>query len=112
MKYHYASRRDDGRWEFVCDDGRGHVWATGYCALGHDHATEKEARACYRQWLLDHKMKLDGLHEGRFEPCAVCGCRTDRYGAVGMWTRSLCDRHRTRPELERIYPEIVEVITA
>jgi hypothetical protein len=111
MKYLYARRRPDDRWEFV-SDCNGQVNAVGYCIWGHSHATEKESRACYRQWLLDHKTNLRGRTPGRRDPCVECGTLTDRYAAVGHWVRALCDRHCTRPVVEKIYPEIIGIIRA
>jgi hypothetical protein len=37
---------------------------------------------------------------------------TDRYAAVGNWIRALCDRHCTRPVVEKICPEIIGIIRA
>ena len=110
-KYFYARRRTDGRWEFVCR-GAGAEFAVGYCPFHDGHPTEREAQACYRQWILDHKLFLDGRSEGCFCPCVICGELTDRHAQVSFWTRSLCDRHRNRARVEQIYPEILLVITA
>ena len=111
-KYFYARKRGDGLWEFVCQCA-GSEFAVGYCRCHREaHATEQEARACYRHWILDHQLHLEGRSEGRLFPCVVCGRPTDRFAQVSFWSRSLCDAHRNRARVEELYPEIVHVITA
>jgi hypothetical protein len=75
----------------------------GYCDGGH-HATEQEARECYRRYLLDTRLTLD--REGTSaHKCLVCGEWTPKFATVGyMYTYPLCDAHRTREEVERRFP--------
>jgi hypothetical protein len=70
------------------------------------HATELEACECYREYLLDRRLRLydppsdpDTLHK-----CAVCGAMTAGMAEVDMEHWFLCDAHRNRAEVEKLVP--------
>lgn len=75
----------------------------------HGHDTEKEACACYRQYLLDTKLHFydDNPTADTQRKCKVCGVFTSGYGEVDCGELiPLCQAHRTRATFERIYPEV------
>lgn len=61
------------------------------------HATVAEAEECYRTYLLDQRLRLDGKMTNQMLQCQVCGAFTQGLATVGG-SRSyvLCDPHRTR----------------
>ena len=99
----------------------GHIWRVGYCQpykewgddpwiresdradhvatkdKHHDdgHATAEEACGCYRQYLLDHHLRLKGAWENVQHKCEVCGEWTALYAAVDYQTWNLCEQHNT-----------------
>ncbi len=94
---------DHSGWRFTCqNDGR--IWAVGYCADGHTHATQLEAYECYTGYLLDTRLRLDGDHPDTQRRCAGPDCRawTTRYGEVDMQMWDLCDEHRTREVVAKL----------
>lgn len=71
------------------------------------HASEEEACACWKRYQLDNELRLhdppkdpDTLHR-----CAAdCGIFTAGLAEVGEhWHRHLCDEHRTREVVERLF---------
>lgn len=111
MNYLAARRRGaDGPWHFTCkNDGR--VRPVGYCAQGGcDHATPEEAQACYRRYLLDNRLRLDGTTTAH-QRCRAPDCSelTDRFAEIDMQTWPLCDAHRSREVVEQLFPEVGEI---
>lgn len=132
MNYYDARiRKTDGRWDYTCrNDGK--VWPVGYCmpwdriakadvnfpGLGplddthkdkhHDggHETPDEARACYRQYLLDHHVRLDRNSGMAHYPCRVCQVLTNGSASVKYHTWPLCDAHRTQEQVEKLLPPV------
>ena len=101
MNYYDArQRQSDQKWDFTCHNRRTGTWAVGKCA-DHQchHDTPEEARECYRQYILDHKLVLDH-HE--FKPWAECdveGCdfdtnRAAEAGPYFYW--ALCSQHMNK----------------
>lgn len=86
--WHYTSRNDD------------RIHPVGYCPDHRDspHATEDEARACYRNYLLEQRTRLDGTL-GAWNPCEApsgCALLTNRAAVIQGDPRwRLCDEHRT-----------------
>ncbi len=68
------------------------------------HATEQEARECYRQYLLDKKLVLDRKLIDLQRKCAVCETWTQGCAEVGLHLFVLCDDHRTRGQVEKLMP--------
>lgn len=77
MNYDQPRQLKSGGWHYTTmNDGR--VGAIGYCMDHRDtpHATEDEARACYRNYQLEQRTRLDGT-VGHYNPCeAPSGCGT------------------------------------
>ena len=88
-----------GRWHYTCmNDGR--IWPVGYCAQGcPGHDSKDGAYEHQRQYVLDHKLRLDGQALNTAQKCLVCGAWTDRFAEADMQQFFLCDAHRTREEV-------------
>lgn len=84
-----------GKWRFTTMND-GVVWASGYCSDRRcEHDTAEEAAACYREWLLDHRLRR-GTAENRMLPCEVCGEFTRHYVEINHTTYTLCEKHYGR----------------
>src|SRR6266568_2611758 len=99
---------DGGGWHFTSmNDGR--VRPVGYCATHGPHATEDEARRCYRDYQLNEQLQLDGT-VGHWNPCEQTGCETltNRQARINPWGSSwlLCDEHRTKETCAALYGEL------
>lgn len=117
MNYYKPRQRESLKWDYTCmNDGR--VWAVGYCAGNYDHTpdeapyhddghdTVEEACECYKRYQLDNHLDLDGQMQGQKRKCAVEGCEEWTQGIVTIegWQRFvLCDEHRTRETVEKLY---------
>lgn len=70
------------------------------------HETKAEACECYKQYVLDHHMRLDaGQSPDTQHRCEVAGCEgwTQTHAVVDMHPFYLCDEHRNRETLEKLY---------
>lgn len=92
----------DGRWLQAVLRGRstvGRAASAGYCADHADtpHATAAAADACWRKYLLEQTLRLDGTRDdARRGPCKVCGVITNRTIVINGYPRDhWCDEHRT-----------------
>lgn len=111
MNYDQPRKLADGSgWHYTqMNDGR--VWPIGYCADHRDtpHATEDEARRCYRDYQLNERLLLDATL-GDYNPCeAPSGCETltNRAVTIDGWLRwRLCDEHRTKEVCAGLYGEL------
>ena len=98
--WHYTSMND------------GNVHAIGYCRdhLDHPHATEDEARRCYRDYELNERLRLDaGTWSNHWQPCDYPGCPalTNKPVTINGWERwTLCDEHRTKECCTELYGEM------
>lgn len=128
---HYAPRKrqTDGKWDYTCrlDD---YIYPVGYCNEyrefntdlihvseseikeyaatkdkhhTHGHDTEEEACNCYREYLLDHRLRLGRKWDGAQHQCKVCGEWTQGYAEIDMKTWDLCDQHNNRTEVEKLF---------
>lgn len=76
---------------------------------GHD--TADEARAHYRAYLFDKRLRLDGEMSDQQKKCVVCDAWTTGYATLDhTWLEVLCDKHRTRAVMENLIPEIGDSI--
>lgn len=123
MNYYKARQREGGRWDYTCmNDGR--IWAVGYCAGKYEdvreaaepavavnyhengHATPEEARECYKRYLLDTSMVLDARLSQQQRKCEAEDCDewTQGLARIGpMESIVLCDQHRTREKVEKLF---------
>lgn len=109
MNYYRALQSADengkptGVWFYTCtNDGR--TRPTGYCAQScPGHATADEARAHYKDYMLDHA-RYDAKLSGMQKPCEVCKEWTQFCAKIAfeMELHPLCDRHRNREELSKL----------
>lgn len=109
MNYDQPRQLKTGGWHYTSmNDGR--IWALGYCGEHRDapHATEDEARRCYRDYQLNERLRLDGT-VGHWNPCEYpdCGTLTNRAVTIAGWLRwRLCDEHRTKECCTELYGEL------
>jgi hypothetical protein len=98
MNYYEALQRRDGRWDFTRNGA-----ATGYCREHEEgHATKEEASECYKEYLLDHKLRFSKMSNQQ-QRCAVCKEYTEGYAEMDTSLIVLCDKHRNREEVAKIY---------
>jgi len=112
MNYYQARKRlSDNRWAFTCrKDER--IWAVGYCANGHDHATKEEAEACYATYLIETKLTLDGKLSDQMLKCKECGVYTDRYAEIDGTMLVLCDQHRNLETVKKHWSPPTEITSS
>jgi hypothetical protein len=110
MNYDQPRKLADGSgWHYTqMNDHK--IWPIGYCADHRDapHATEDEARRCYRDYELNERLHLDGTI-GHWNPCEYPDCETltNRAASIDGWTRwLLCDEHRTKECCAELYGEM------
>jgi hypothetical protein len=105
MNYYDARQLSDGSgWHYTSANRRSGTHPAGYCADHPGHATEDEARQCFRRYL------LDGTREesyGDWTGCTICDTPTKK----GLTERPplghgypLCDEHRTSEQLAELVP--------
>lgn len=102
MNYYDARQREDGSgWHYIKLNKRSGTRPVGYCADHPPHATEAEARECYRQYELDNAR--EGKLSDQMLKCRVCGEYTEGFMEVGHTQMVvLCDVHRTREQLDKL----------
>lgn len=77
------------------------------------HETAEEACACYRNYLLDHHLRLDGKFHDAKEKCAECSDWTQTFARVhGSSPIVLCESHLNRETVEKHYGPISEIISS
>lgn len=126
--YEPKQRKSDGKWDYTrngCATGYCHTFkpfekefveqfhisdrevekhnsfADKYHADGHDSADE--ACECYKQYQLDHTLQLDHEDVNQQRKCEVCGEWTTKFAMLDCSLFHLCDEHRTREEVEKLY---------
>lgn len=70
----------------------------------HGHDTKEEACQCYKEYMLDHRLRLDGKDNSCQRKCEKCGEWTQGFAEVGcyqLWF--LCDEHRNREVVSELY---------
>lgn len=124
-------RQDDKRWDYTNrNDDR--IYPIGYCQAFRElddppgviqasqeqieehrkfkdkyhtngHATYEEACNCYKEYLLDHRLKdYHSKHEQH--KCQVCGEWTDGGMEIGCYEIFyLCNKHANREEVEKVF---------
>lgn len=107
MRHLTAAQRGEGGWHYVSASSEG-GHPLGYCAEHEPHATEDEARACFRRWERDKIVRREDsyawgtcrvckgptrdaaeVHKPGFGPVPTLMCRThtepsEVYAAVGL----------------------------
>lgn len=99
MNHHTAAPKADGTgFHYVSLNKRHGGHPLGYCAEHAPHATEDEARACYRAWQRDH-VRIDGATLRSWTDCHhVTGCEEPTRSAAtiegdGYRVAPLCPEH-------------------
>jgi hypothetical protein len=67
------------------------------------HETQQEAEACYREYLLDQRLKLMCEHPDAQIRCKVCNKWTTFYAEIDMNMWDLCEEHNNREEVEKLF---------
>ena len=131
MNYHTALQRKDGKWDFTTN---GHP--TGYCREYiplsekwlseaqiknheqtaekhhvHGHQTQEEACECFKEYLLDHRLRF-GKMTGQQRECKICKEWTQIYAELDCSLISLCDKHANREFVAQIYNAPTEMWTS
>lgn len=73
---------------------------------------KEEATDCYRKWLLDNRLRLNGKNAAGQYKCKECGEWTQGYAECDTSIVILCDAHRTRAVFEKHFPRFDQVISA
>lgn len=105
MNYDQPRQHKDGGWHYTTFNRRIGTFPIGYCRDHRPHATEDEARRCYRDYELNEDLRLDGTL-GDWNPCEYPECETltNRNASIGGWSRwRLCDEHRTKEYCAELY---------
>jgi len=92
----------DGGWLTGTPAGS-YLRPSGYCGNHADspHATADEAYQCYRKYLVEQTLRLDG-RRGTPGPCKVCGRETSRTVVINGYPRDhWCDEHATVEDVTR-----------
>lgn len=110
MNYDQPRQLEDGGWHYTTFNRRIGTFPIGYCREHEPHATEDDARCCYRDYELNECLRLDGT-VGHWNPCtAPSGCETltNREAIIGGMGPSwlLCDEHRTKEVCAGLYGEM------
>lgn len=98
MMHYTAHQLSEGGWHYASVSRRG-GHALGYCAEHGPHATEAEARQCFRRWQRDH-LKMDN-GTWSWGNCHVQGCDNPARQGVGIEGDGyalaiLCEDHHDR----------------
>lgn len=107
MNYYDARQHKAGGWHYTVVNGTG-TFAVGYCCRHEPHATEAEARECFRQFLLDNRHE-DQMSDAQHH-CEAEGCEEWTFGLLfdggpmGGEMHVLCDAHRNRETLDALTP--------
>ena len=76
-------------------------WLSKFHSTG--HATEEEACACYKEYLLDHEFQVR-KYEDRQHKCRICDKWTQTGVEVGyVFFANLCSEHATRAEVSKLF---------
>lgn len=67
------------------------------------HATEEEARECYKEYLLDHDLSLNRTMADQQRKCKVCGEWTQKFAEIGVQIFELCDKHNNKEEVGKLF---------
>ena len=69
------------------------------------HTTETEAVLCYRQYLLDQRLRLNKVLTTTQYQCRVCGAWTNLYAELDhTYHWPLCGQHNNLAVVENLYP--------
>lgn len=102
MIHYVAKELKSGGWHYTMNS-----LPIGYCLEHGGHDTAEEARECYKSYMLDKHLHLDRkISDDILMKCKVKGCEefTSGFASVGGYSMFiLCDKHRTREEVERLY---------
>jgi hypothetical protein len=97
--------KDGGGWHYTTFNRRIGTFPVGYCRDHAPHATEDEARRCYRDYQINECLRLD-CTVGDWNPCEypACGTLTNRAVTISGWPQwRLCDEHRTKECCAELY---------
>lgn len=76
------------------------------CYHDDGHETKEKAQECYKLYLLDNRLQLDGTMSGQKRQCEFDGCDvwTQKFAEVSASRMFvLCDEHRTREVVSGLF---------
>lgn len=137
--YSTKRRESDSKWDYTFSSRRTGIHPIGYCAgwkeYSHEerlqvpmndyewekiqsyrdkyhsngHETDSEAQACYRQYLLDTRMRLNKTTDDQQHKCQICDGWTQGYAEVdNSFFFRLCDVHMSIECVTQLMPSIGE----
>lgn len=93
-----------GKWHYTVSNKRTGTMPVGYCADGcPGHDTPEGAYEHQTAYLLDHRTNYDGLMTDMLFRCEICGAWTDRYATIDDRRFNLCDEHRNREQVAKLF---------
>jgi hypothetical protein len=129
MNYYQARKREsDGRWDYTRNNR-----PAGYCQEFKEfdpefvenyhisevevekhnkfsdkyhtdgHECEEEACDCYKEYQLDHALRLGLKMSDQQMKCKICDEWTQKYAEIDCSMYILCDEHNNREEVEKLY---------
>lgn len=138
--YSARKRSTDGKFDFTCENGTGafpvgychafwRYWEaksyrgpklspeqieaeTRFMEKYHDsgHDTPEEAEACYKDYLLDHELKLNLKASDQQRKCRVCKEFTEFYAMIGTASLFfLCLEHNNREQVSLLYDRPAQI---
>ena len=76
----------------------------------HFHPTEEKAKACYQDYLIDHKFRISKVH---IPKCKHCGCITDQQVFLDdYFIGNFCEDHQSVEFLRKHHPKVLTVMTS
>ncbi|KKN46043.1 hypothetical protein LCGC14_0677370 [marine sediment metagenome] len=117
MNHDRALEMLDHTWNYArTNDNQHRTYPIGYCSnhtllnekylAYHKHATKEEAEECYKKYELDNNLRLNAgtIGEETLVKCHECKEFTNITTTVNGWRMYyLCDEHRTRETMEKIF---------
>lgn len=98
-----------GKWHYTVRNKRLGTMPVGYCADGCEgHETPEGAYEHQAAYLLDHGTRY-GESSGAQYPCKVCKAWTSGFAEIGYRIFMLCDEHRNRDEVAKLFGTVGDV---
>ena len=69
----------------------------------HGHDSKEEACDCYKEYQIDHELRLGCKMSGQQMQCKVCEEWTQMFAEIGCKMYVLCEDHNNREEVEKFY---------
>ena len=88
----------------VSEETQSEYTATAHKHHTDGHATIEEACNCYKQYTLDHRLRLGATMSDQLQRCRVCQEWTDKFAVIGdSCLIVLCPEHNNRETVDSLY---------